>query len=81
MKCSEEDVLEALDLLFSSDLYKRNEEIIIELFMENILPENLRNLEFTAIKESEITNAYLFASFLYKHGFFSKEFTYTNFDR
>lgn len=79
MKCSEEDVLEALDLLFSSDLYKRNEEIIIELFMENILPENLRNLEFTAIKESEITNAYLFASFLYKHGFFSKEFTYTNF--
>lgn len=76
---SEEEISNAIRLLFQSELFKRNVERWIDIYIEKFLPKNLHNLQLKEIKEKEINNTLLFVGFLNENGFFREDFSLTKF--
>lgn len=79
LKYDEKMYLDLVRLLFESDLFINNQQVLIDYFTKAFVPEEIHFLQINNISETELANILLFIGFLSENDYFEEEFSWTAF--
>ena len=78
-KNDQEMITHFVHLLFESDLFINNQEVLINHYATSYLPEEIRLIQINNLSETELANILLFIAFLNENDYFEDDFVWTKF--